>query len=269
MLAFPDIDRVMFHLGPIPVYWYGMAYVVGILGGRQYAVWLAQRFVPAITKAQLDDFMMWALGGVIIGGRLGHILFFAPAHYVMNPWEIFMTWKGGMAFHGGVIGVVIAGFIYCQKRSIPKLQFADIIAAIVPLGLGLGRLANFVNAELYGRVTDSPWGMVFPHAGPLPRHPSQLYEAFLEGFALLVILHICWRTPLRDTPGRIMGIFLFGYGVVRTLVEFVREPDGIYTLAGMELTTGQLLSIPLILIGGYFMACKRGNHLPPAASRVA
>ena len=261
MLTFPNIDRVMIHLGPIPVYWYGMAYVVGLLAGRQYAVWLAKRFMPAISKNQIDDFMMWALAGIIIGGRLGHILFFDLSRYGEHPLEIFMTWKGGMSFHGGLIGVVIAGIVYCRKKAIPKPRFGDMIATISPIGLLLGRLANFVNEELPGRVTDRPWGMIFPHWGSLPRHPSQLYEAFLEGLVLLAILHICWRIPsIRDVPGRIMGVFLFGYGLARTSVEFVREPDGIFAVLGMDLTTGQILSIPLIIIGGYF-AMRKGEKV--------
>lgn len=254
MLNFPQIDPVLLHIGPISVHWYGVAYVVGILLGWQYAVWIAKRFAPTITKADIDDFMMWALGGIIIGGRLGHILFFELDKYLAHPLEIFMTWKGGMSFHGGMIGVIIAIILYCRKKHIPILRFADILAAITPLGLGLGRLANFVNGELFGRVTDVSWGMIFPNGGPFPRHPSQLYEAFFEGLVLLVIIHIGWRiAAIRDVPGRLTGIFLLGYGLARTFVEFVREPDTFYTILGIDLTTGQLLSLPMILVGAYFI----------------
>lgn len=254
MLKFPQIDPVLIHLGPVSVHWYGIAYVVGLLVGWQYAVWLAKRFTPTITKAQIDDFMMWALAGIIIGGRLGHILFFELDRYLANPLEIFMTWKGGMSFHGGMLGVVIAIILYCRKINLPILRFGDILAAIAPIGLFLGRLANFINGELYGRVTDVSWGMLFPHGGPLPRHPSQLYEAALEGLLLLIILHISWRTAaIRDVPGRVTGLFLLGYGLARTLVEFVREPDAMHVILGMDLTTGQLLSLPMIVVGTYFI----------------
>lgn len=254
MLTFPQIDPVMIHLGPLAVHWYGVAYVVGLLVGWQYAIWLAKRYAPTITKVQIDDFMMWALAGIIIGGRLGHILFFELDRYLQHPLEIFMTWKGGMSFHGGMLGVTIAFILYCKKKNISLLRFADIFAAITPIGLFLGRLANFINGELYGRVTDVPWGMVFPYGGPVPRHPSQIYEAFLEGLLLLIILHIGWRiAAIRDIPGRITGIFLLGYGIARTLVEFVREPEVMHTIFGINITTGQLLSLPMILAGVYFI----------------
>lgn len=254
MLNFPQIDPVLIHLGPISVHWYGIAYVVGLLLGWQYAVWIARRFVPTITKIHIDDFMMWALGGIVIGGRLGHILFFELDRYLSHPLEIFMTWKGGMSFHGGMIGVIIAIILYCRKNNISILRFADILAAITPIGLCLGRLANFINAELYGRITNVSWGVVFPNGGPFPRHPSQLYEAFLEGLLLLIILHFGWRiAAVRDIPGRLTGMFLLGYGLARTLIEFVREPDTLYTIFGIGLTTGQLLSLPMILVGAYFI----------------
>jgi phosphatidylglycerol:prolipoprotein diacylglycerol transferase len=250
MLKFPQIDPVLIHLGPLSVHWYGVAYVVGLLAGWQYAVWIAKRFAPTITKAHIDDFMMWALAGIILGGRLGHILFYEPGRYLANPLEIFMTWKGGMSFHGGMLGVIVAILLYCRKAHIPLLRFSDIFATITPIGLFLGRLANFINGELYGRTTDVPWGMVFPYGGPLPRHPSQLYEAFLEGLVLLAVLHMGWRVAVfRDVPGRLTGLFLLGYGLARTLVELVREPDAIHPLLGMDLTTGQLLSIPMVLAG--------------------
>lgn len=260
-LAFPAFDPVMIHLGPIPVYWYGIAYVMGILMGWQYALWLARRYVPTLTKGQVDDFMMWALGGIVIGGRLGHVLFFDWARYVDHPWEILMTRKGGMSFHGGLIGVAIALILYCRKNKLSLFRFSDIIATVAPIGICLGRIANFVNGELYGRVTDVSWAMVFPHGGPLPRHPSQLYEAFLEGLLLLIVLHLSWRmTVLREAPGRLTGLFLVGYGAARTLVEFVREPDTFYSLGGIDLTTGQLLSVPLILTGLWFLFRKNQSN---------
>jgi phosphatidylglycerol:prolipoprotein diacylglycerol transferase len=254
MLNFPQIDPVFIHLGPIAIHWYGIAYVIGLLVGWQYATWIAKRYIPTITKTHIDDFMMWALSGIIIGGRLGHILFFELDRYMAHPVEIFMTWKGGMSFHGGMIGVIIAILLYCRKNHISIFRFSDILVTITPIGLGLGRLANFINGELYGRITDVSWGIIFPNGGPFPRHPSQIYEAFLEGLVLLIVLHIGWRiSTIRDVPGRLTGIFLLGYGLARTLVEFVREPDTFYTILGMDLTTGQLLSLPMILVGVYFI----------------
>jgi phosphatidylglycerol:prolipoprotein diacylglycerol transferase len=228
--------------------------MVGILLAWQYAVWIAKHYGLSITKKQIDDFLMWALAGVVLGGRLGHILFFELDRYIDHPMEIFMTWKGGMSFHGGMLGVVIAILVYCRKNHIPIFRFADILAAVTPIGLGLGRIANFINGELFGRVTDVSWGMVFPYGGPYPRHPSQLYEAALEGLALLIILHIGWRiAALREVPGRLTGIFLLGYGLARTLVEYVREPDALHHILGLDLTTGQLLSVPMILVGLAFI----------------
>lgn len=254
MLTFPQIDPVLFHIGPLSVHWYGISYVVSILLAWQYANWVARRFAPTITKTQIDDFLMWALVGIVFGGRLGHILFFELDRYITNPLEIFMTWKGGMSFHGGMLGMIIAIILYCRKNGISIFRFADILSAVTPIGLFLGRIANFVNGELFGRITDVSWAMIFPHGGPFPRHPSQLYEAALEGLALLIIIHMGWRiTAFRDLPGRLTGIFLVGYGLARTLVEYVREPDALHYLLGMELTTGQLLSIPMILFGVYLI----------------
>lgn len=262
MLKFPQIDPVLIHLGPVAVHWYGIAYVVSLLLGWRYAVWLARRYAPTITKVHIDDFMMWALAGIIVGGRLGHILFFEPSRYLNNPLEIFMTWKGGMSFHGGMMGVTLATLLYCRKTGIPTLRFADILAAITPIGLFLGRLANFINGELFGRVTDVPWAMAFPHGGPLPRHPSQIYEAVLEGLLLLALLHVGWRTPaLRNHPGCLTGLFLCGYGIARFLVEFVREPDAFYILFGLHLTTGQWLSLPMVIAGICFLICAKNKNL--------
>lgn len=254
MLTFPNIDPVMIHLGPIPIRWYGVAYIVGIFLAFKYAEWIIQRFSLKLTKNQIDNFLIWALLGIILGGRLGHVLFFEFDRYLENPSEILMTWKGGMSFHGGMIGMIVSMILYCQKNKISFLNFTDIIATATPIGLLLGRMANFINGELYGRVTDISWGMIFPHGGPLPRHPSQLYEAFLEGIILLICLHLSWHTKFfRRFPGQMTGIFLLGYGMARTLVEFVREPDTFYTISNVHLTTGQLLSLPMILAGIYFI----------------
>jgi len=260
MLTFPQIDPVLLHIGPVSIHWYGIAYVTGLLAGWYYANKVAKRFAPTITKTQIDDFMMWALAGIIVGGRLGHILFFDPHRYAVNPLEIFMTWKGGMSFHGGLLGVILAMILYCRKANVPFLRFADIFATVTPVGLFFGRLANFVNGELYGRATDLPWGMVFPYGGDLPRHPSQLYEAFLEGVVLLVILHVGWRIPsIKRIPGSLTGVFLSGYGTARFLVEFLREPDTLYHFLGVSLTTGQLLSLPMVVIGCYLISRRSAD----------
>ncbi len=255
---FPSFDPVLIQIGPVKVHWYGLAYAAGIILGWRYAIYLAKNYVTTVGAKQLDNFVAWAVVGIIVGGRLGHVLFYDLGHYLNHPFEIIMTWKGGMSFHGGLIGVMIVTFIYCQRHAIPLFQFADILAAAAPIGLGLGRLANFINNELYGRVTEVPWAVYFPHAGPLPRHPSQLYEAFAEGFLLWFCLAWAWRRPwLRNHPGRITGLFLLGYGLMRFLVEYVREPEIIYPIGGCLLTQGQMLSVPLVIVGMYWL--KRKN----------
>lgn len=251
-IPFPMIDPVMFQLGPLKVHWYGIAYVVGIVLGWQYAVFLAEKYTTTIKRQHIDDFVLWALFGIVIGGRLGQVLFYDPVHYFANPEQIMMVWKGGMSFHGGLLGLTIALVLFCKKYKLPFLVMADLISAVGPIGLFLGRIANFINGELYGRVTDVPWAVIFPYGGNLPRHPSQLYEAFLEGLLLLIILNIAWHLrKIRDVPGRITGIFLLGYGLARILVETVREPE-VMGYLWMGTTWGQWLSLPLVIAGLFF-----------------
>ena len=248
-MNFPNIDPIAFQIGPFAVHWYGLAYIVGIFGWWQYSLWLTKKF-PLVSRKMVDDFLVWAIVGVILGGRLGYVLFYNPQKYMNNPIEIFQVWKGGMAFHGGLLGVVIATAIYAYRNRIYFLNFADLAVCGVPIGLFFGRLANFINGELYGRVTDTSWGVIFPHGGPFPRHPSQLYEGFLEGFILFVIL--AYGALLTHWPrrrGLLTGIFLSGYALARILVECFREPDDFLGYFAGFLTMGQILSFPLLAFG--------------------
>lgn len=252
-MPFPPLNPVAFHLGPIAVYWYGLAYVVGLLGWWQYSLWLTKKF-SQVTRSMVDDYLVWAIVGVILGGRLGFVLFYNPQKYLANPLEILQVWKGGMAFHGGLLGVIIATAIYTARRGISFLSFSDLACCGVPIGLFFGRLANFVNGELYGRVTDSSWGIIFPHGGPLPRHASQLYEAVFEGlllFGLLAFGALFTRWPHRR--GLLTGIFLAGYGLARIGVEYFREPDAFLGYFAGGLTMGQLLSLPVLGFGLFLM----------------
>lgn len=249
-IAFPAIDPIALEIGPIAIRWYSLAYVAGILAGWQYGMRLTVRTDGRVDRSHVDDFILWATLGVILGGRLGYVLFYKPGYFIANPLEIFAMWNGGMSFHGGTIGVVLAIWWYSRRRNISFLAFSDIITATVPIGLFFGRLANFINGELYGRASDVPWAMVFPRGGADPRHPSQLYEAGLEGLVLFgVIAVIIYRYQGLKRPGLVTGTFLAGYALARFLVEYVREPDAhLGTLYGIA-TMGQLLSLPLAAFG--------------------
>lgn len=254
-MPFPHINPIAFQIGPLAVHWYGLAYVVGILGWWQYSLWLTKKF-PHIDRQMIDDSLAWAIIGVIVGGRLGYVFFYTPQKYLANPLEIFQVWKGGMAFHGGLLGVIIAIAIFTLKRGINFLNFSDLACCGVPIGLFFGRIANFINAELYGRVTDVSWGIIFPHGGPLPRHPSQLYEAVFEGLVLFLLLTIgalFTRWPHRR--GLLTGLFLTGYALARIGTEFFREPDVFLGYFAGGLTMGQLLSLP-VLIFGIFLSVR-------------
>jgi phosphatidylglycerol:prolipoprotein diacylglycerol transferase len=255
-LPFPDIDPILIQIGPLAVHWYGLGYVVGIL----FAWWYANRLVsderlwggPApITREDIDDFLLWAAAGVVLGGRIGYILFYDLARYIANPLDILAVWQGGMSFHGGLLGVTVAMILFARRRGFTPWSLFDVIAASVPVGFGLVRVTNFINSELWGRPTDVPWAFVFPNGGPEPRHPSQLYEAALEGLALFVFLRILTHGALRlKRPGFVAGAFIAFYGAARILVEFFREPDAhIGYLAGGWLTMGMVLSLPMVLVG--------------------
>lgn len=253
-IAFPNIDPIAIQIGPIAIRWYALAYIAGLIGGWQYCLQLAKRPPNIVTPPQIDDFVIWATLGVILGGRLGYVLFYKPSFYFANPVEIFKVWKGGMAFHGGLAGVILAMAWYARRRGLTFLAFTDIIAAGTPIGLFFGRIANFINGELWGRVTDVSWGMVFPHGGPLPRHPSQLYEAALEGLILFAVLTVMvFRYDAMRRPGLVSGAFLTGYGLARILVETVREPDAHISFLAFGTTYGQWLSLPMVVFGLYLV----------------
>lgn len=249
-LAFPAIDPVLIQIGPLAIRWYSLAYVAGLLLGWLLVRRLASGTSDQIARQNADDFLTWATIGVILGGRLGYVLFYRPEYYLANPAEIVAVWRGGMSFHGGLSGVIVAAVLYTRKHRIPLLVFGDLLACAAPPGLLFGRIANFINGELFGRVSDVPWAMVFPHGGPYPRHPSQLYEACLEGLVLFAVTMALVRTPwITSRPGIITGAFVAGYGMARFIVEFFREPDAHMGMLSGVVTMGQLLSAPMILAG--------------------
>ena len=251
--TFPIIDPVAISLGPLAIRWYALAYMAGLIGGWQILKRLARAPASPIQPAQFDQLLNYVLFGVIIGGRLGYVLFYQPSVYLADPLAIIRLWEGGMAFHGGFLGVVAAVWLFAYRHKIHALALGDMIALVAPLGLFFGRLANFINGELYGRVTYHPIGMVFPHAGTEPRHPSQLYEAGLEGILLGFLLMLAWRAGLAQKyKGSLIALFLIGYGTARFIVEFFRQADahiGLYDLGAFNLSQGQLLSLPMIAFG--------------------
>jgi len=262
-LTFPDIDPVAFSIGVFSVRWYALAYLTGILLGWAYGVHLTRLNHPhRPTRIDIDDFLPWGVLGIIAGGRIGYVLFYQPDILLHDPLGVFKVWQGGMSFHGGTLGVMAALILYAVRQRISLLRLSDIFTASCPIGLGLGRAANFINGELYGRVTDAPWGMVFPHGGPEPRHPSQIYEALLEGLVLFCILAILSHIKsVREKPGIVTGVFLILYAAFRITVEFFREPDfqlGLYLNA---VSMGQILSLPMILLGvGVIVFALRRGH---------
>lgn len=287
MIPFPDISPNLFAFElfgrEIALRWYALAYIAGLLFGwwiilraiRNPSLWAGN---PPVTSEQVERFFTWVVVGVILGGRLGYVIFYEPGTYLAEPWRIPFVWEGGMSFHGGFAGVVVAGILFCRREGIPMPSMGDLLAVATPLGLALGRLSNFVNAELWGRPTDLPWGVIFPGTaaqtcpgieGLCARHPSQLYQAALEGFLLLaVLLWLAFRRGWFKRPGALMGVFLTGYGIARFLVEFVRQPDAQFVSPGnpigwavqigdFGLTMGQLLSLPMIAAGLWFILRAR------------
>ena len=250
-IAFPAFDPVIFAIGPFAVRWYALAYIAGLFAGIWYARWAVKHSPSLMSPVQVDDFLLWVLGGVVLGGRLGYVFFYKPGDYLADPINILKTWEGGMSFHGGLLGVTLAIILYARFIKVDKWYVADLVAIAAPIGIALGRLANFVNGELWGRVApDVPWAMVFPSGGELPRHPSQLYQAALEGVLLFVILHLLWRNErIRSRPGILTGVFWIGYGVFRIFGEFFREPDAFLGFLIGATTMGQLLSVPMVLFG--------------------
>jgi phosphatidylglycerol:prolipoprotein diacylglycerol transferase len=249
MLIHPQFDPVAIHLGPLAVHWYGLMYLLGFA----LFLWLGKRRLRALGRPgwddkMLDDLLFYGVLGVVLGGRLGEVLFYEPGYYFSHPLKIFAVWEGGMSFHGGFLGVLLAMALFAHKRKFRWLQLMDFIAPLVPLGLGAGRIGNFINGELWGRPTDVPWAMVFPQADNLPRHPSELYEFALEGVGLFIIL---WLYSKKPRPvGAVSGLFLIGYGSFRFIAEFFRNPDnGIFGLMTFGVSMGQWLSLPMVLAG--------------------
>jgi phosphatidylglycerol:prolipoprotein diacylglycerol transferase len=256
-IVLPVFDSIAIAIGPIAIRWYALAYIGGIVLGWIYARSLVKNYglwagSAPITLPQLDDFILWVTLGIILGGRTGYVLFYNLPFFVEHPLEIVELWKGGMSFHGGFLGCVAAVILFCRAHDIPILSLGDITTAVGPIGLFLGRIANFINGELWGRVADPnlPWAMVFPNGGPLPRHPSQLYEAGLEGIMLFTILAVMIRMGALKRPGLILGSFISLYGVARIIGEHFREPDPQLGFLWGGLTMGMLLSVPMVIAGG-------------------
>lgn len=274
-LQFPAFDPIALQIGPLALRWYALAYIAGLVGGWQLMKRLARTLTAdgrvKVTGEQVDDLLTWVTLGVILGGRLGYVLFYKPSFYLANPSEILQVWQGGMAFHGGLLGVIVAMLLFARRHKLPFLALGDMVATVVPLGLLFGRLANFINGELWGRPSDVAWAMVFPHGGPLPRHPSQLYEAALEGLVLLVLLLVLFytRPVLRNRHGALGGIFLIGYGAARFTVEFFREPDAFLGLLWAGASMGQLLSLPMIAIGVALLVWALRRPVPVLSRQAA
>lgn len=255
-IMYPEIDPVAFQIGWVIIRWYSLAYIFGLLG----AWWLARKMSrvskSVFTVLKIDDFLIWATAGIIIGGRLGYVLFYNLGYFMEFPSQIPAIWQGGMSFHGGLIGVAVATFLFAHKKQISALSMGDILVCVAPVGLFLGRLANFINGELYGRISNAvPWVMIFPDGGDQPRHPSQLYEAFAEGLLLFIILNtIWWLMPkYRERKGFMTGLFFVLYGVFRFVLEFFREPDEHLGFVLKHLSMGQLLCVPMVLFGIWLM----------------
>jgi phosphatidylglycerol:prolipoprotein diacylglycerol transferase len=272
LIPYPDIDPTAFQIGPFAVRWYALAYVAGLVFAWWHVRRIAQHRVggkPIMTKKDVDDLLFWATFGVVLGGRLGYVLFYKPGYYIEHLDEVFSLWKGGMSFHGGLIGVILAMTWIAHSRKLVMLSVYDVAAAATPIGLFLGRMANFVNGELWGRPSDVPWAMVFPtDPDRLPRHPSQIYQGVLEGLLLFAFLWIMRkRTDALSRPGEIGGWFCAGYGVARIIGEFFREPDRHLGYLFGPITMGMVLSIPLIVVGLLFVwrARRRAAAKPAAA----
>jgi phosphatidylglycerol:prolipoprotein diacylglycerol transferase len=275
-VPFPDFDPVLVHIGPLAIRWYALAYIAGILLGWRYAVTLLRapalwtRRPPPMTPTQFDDLILWITLGVIVGGRVGHTLFYTPELIWRDPMEILKVWHGGMSFHGGALGVLLAISVFAWRNSLDLYRVGDLVAAATPIGLFFGRIANFINGELWGRPTTLPWGMIFPGAGPYPRHPSQLYEAALEGLGLFGLLAwAVWAKRWTNRRGVIMGLFVAAYGVVRISLENVREPDAYMPHFPLGLTMGMMLSAPMVIAGLLLVWRGLAEPEPPEARAPA
>lgn len=259
IVAFPAIDPVLVSFGPFAIRWYALAYILGIVAGWAIMRRLAPAAPSVATREQVDDFLTWTVLGIILGGRLGYVLFYRPGYYLAHPVEALMVWQGGMSFHGGMLGVIIAIILWSRGNGIDMLGFGDRVATVTPIGLFLGRLANFINGELYGRPWDGPWAMVFPtDPAQLPRHPSQLYQAGLEGLLLFAVLAtLASRPAVRERRGLLSGLFLAGYAVARIIGERFRQPDAFIGFLASGATMGQALSVPMLAAGVALIVTSR------------
>ncbi len=265
LLPYPKINPVLVWIGPLPIRWYALAYIAGLIFGWFYvrrlvgnaALWNG---LPHPNPASIDDLLVYVAFGIILGGRLGYVLFYNPAYYFAHPGEIVAVWKGGMSFHGGLIGAALGIILFARHIKVPILSVMDVTAAAVPIGLFLGRIANFIKPELWGRPTYVPWAMIFPGSDGVPRHPSQLYEAGLEGIALFLALYIATRLGALRRPGLATGIFAIGYGAARIFCEFFRAPDPQLGFLFDGVTMGMVLSVPLIAVGLVLLAVALARH---------
>lgn len=261
MLHYPQIDPIALQIGPVAIHWYGLMYLIGFAMVWLLGRWRINRGDTDLTLRDLEDIIFYCVLGVVAGGRLGYVLFYKPSEYLAHPLEVFYLWQGGMSFHGGLVGVIVVLLLFARKRNKSLLELGDFVAPLIPLGLAAGRLGNFINGELWGRPTTLPWGMVFPQtADGIARHPSQLYEMGLEGFALFAVV---WLFARKKRPaGQVSAVFLMGYGTFRFLVEFTREPDYYLGLLAGGLSMGQLLSLPMVLVGAIIFArsAKRSSR---------
>lgn len=254
VIAYPAIDPDLVEIGPFIIRWYALAYITGLLLGWAYIRRLVTMPPHTLSADGVTDLLFWTTIGVLLGGRFGYVLFYQPNFYLAHPLEVLFLWRGGMSFHGGLIGVFAALFWFARSRKVTLLAVSDLVAAAAPIGLFLGRIANFINGELFGQISEVPWAMVFPGGGPWPRHPSQIYEATLEGLVLFVLLFLLMRYGrARQREGMLTGAFLLSYSAFRSLVELVREPDAHLGFLLGGLTMGQMLSFPMALLGFYIM----------------
>jgi len=264
LLPYPDIKPEIFSIGPFAVRWYALAYIAGLVIGWQIMRRVCTQPPKVLSPEKIDDFLLWAALGVILGGRIGYVLFYKPSFFLENPGQIVMLWEGGMSFHGGLLGVITAILAFAFKNHISPFLLSDLVALVTPIGLFFGRIANFINGELWGRPTDVPWAMIFPRGGPMPRHPSQLYQATFEGILLFSLVLVVWRfTDGRRRPGLITGTFCMGYAVARIVGETFREPDSFlgFILGSDWLTMGMLLSLPVLAFGAWLVI--RAYRNPP------
>jgi len=256
-ILFPQIDPIIFKIGSFSIHWYAIAYVMGIILGFVYLRKLNKLKPVIFNDNALDDIIIYAVLGIILGGRFGYIFFYSMDSFLSNPTILLQIWKGGMSYHGGMLGLIIALYFLARKHKLHFIRTLDLVTCVAPIGLFFGRIANFINAELVGRTTDAPWGVIFPYTNGEPRHPSQLYEAALEGILLFIIMSVLVRiNSIRTKPGMLGGIFIALYGVIRIFIEFFREPDQHLGYYYTYFTMGQFLSLPMIIIGCYFIFRK-------------